>query len=254
MYQPINQRQQEVRTMKALLKRSKSFSLWTRAGKFQGYEFIPSELTKEEKDTLFRAVYLVAINAFVQNPSVEMEQDIYDHLFNEDKLYIVLNGYVGWGFGVPREIENIKVISFLSTRDIQTSVGKMLYLSGICVDFAYQGKGIGQGLMKHSMQGEYTLYSLRTQNPVMQESFDRALGKHSFPNSVETPNEVLNIGQELADMLKTKEYLKDQMLCKNQYGGSLYGIQPDSETDHYSNKYRQINRYKGDSLLCVSMK
>jgi GNAT superfamily N-acetyltransferase len=251
MYKPTKQRQQEEVIMNRLLKKAEWFNIQSKVGEFQGHCFHPAELSEEEKQTLFEYVYFVGLSAFIQNPSEEMEQDIYKHLFNEDRLYIVLNKTIPWG---ASEVGGARVIAFLSTRDLPTEKGSMLYVSGICVDPALQGYGIGKALMNEAFKrGSYKVASLRTQNPVMKQSFDQTIGGSSFPNGVRPPKEVLDIAQGLSLALKTQNYDYERMVCNGVYGSCLYGVEPSSRNDYYDAKFCEINKQKGDSILCVKI-
>lgn len=237
--------------MEKLIKSSEWFFVKTKVGELQGHCFLPAMLTETEKQTIFEYVYFVGLSAFIQNPSEEMEKDIYNHLFNEDRLYIVLNKTIPWGASTVGEA---RVIAFLSTRDIETKKGNMLYISGICVDPAYQGKGLGTSLMNEAYKrGSYKVASLRTQNPVMKQAFDLTIGGVSHPNGTKPPQEVLSIADELAQILKVKNYQSERMVCPAVYGSCLYGIEPSSRSDYYDNKFNEIDKQKGDSILCVKI-
>lgn len=253
MYNLIKNTKKERCIMQALLNSSKTevINVKTKVGEYKGYRFFPSELTEEEKQVMFQYVYFVGLSAFIQNPSEQMEADIYKHLFNEDALYLVFNKDLLWS---GENIGETRVIAFLSTRDIVTKYGNMFYVSGICVDPALQGYGVGKSLMTAAYtRGTYKVASLRTQNPVMQQSFDGIPGGKSYPNGHKPPKEVLNIASELAVTLKTAKYDADKMFCPECYGSCLYGVEPDSRDNHYSDKFKEINKQSGDSMLCVKL-
>jgi ribosomal protein S18 acetylase RimI-like enzyme len=235
--------------MKNLIEKSEKFVVGTKIGKFEGRRFIPAELSEEEKQTLFEYTYFVALNAFIQNPSLAMEEDIYNHLFHEESLYVVFNRMTGWG-----ATDDVRVVAFLSTRDIETSKGLMLYISGICVDPSFQGYGLGKALMDESFKKyDYHVASLRTQNPVMKESFDRSIGGCSHPNGCVPPKDVRDVAKELADVLQMVNFSENTLFDKKTYGTCLYGIEPTSKSDYYNDKFNEISKQAGDSMLCVKV-
>jgi len=243
MYKPTTLKEEKI--MNKLLSEVEWFFVKGKGVVLNATVFEPKKLSEEEKQVLFSEVYFVGLSAFIQNPSKAMEEDIYNHLFNEDRLYLVLNKSLKWGM---EDVNGARVIAFLSTRDI----GKNLYISGICVDPAYQGMGIGQELMNHAIkQKDYEFTSLRTQNPVMKEAFDRAIGGQSHPNGNKPPEEILDEADKLAKTLRTKNYQRDKMTCQFVYGSCLYGIEPTSKTAYYEKKFREIDKQQGDSILCV---
>jgi len=249
MYNPITQRRKETKMLKEICKRSKRFLAKTKVGEFPTYILDPSTLTASEKEVVFNAVYLVGVNAFIQNTSKEMEQDIYEHLFGEDFLYITFSNDIEWR-GYHGES---KAIAFLGFRDILIENKNMLYISGICVDPSYQGYGLGTYLMKEAhKRGSYQAMSLRTQNPVMKQAFDKLVGGFSYPNGSKIPEDIQKIGQFLAQTFGAKKYQEEKMFCKNAYGSSLYGIAINSKNDQrYNQKFDELNRDAGDAMFCV---
>jgi len=250
MYKPINQREKETKMLKDICKRSEMFMARTKVGQFPTYVIKPDDLTNGEKEVLFNSVYLVGLNAFIQNSSVEMEKDIYDHLFGEDVLYITFSNSIDWrcvDVGEPR------AIAFLGFRDIQVENENMLYISGICVDPSYQGYGIGSALMKEAeKRGEYQLTSLRTQNPVMKQAFDNIAGGFSYPNGAKVPEDIKKIGKLLANKFGAEKYAEHNLFCREAYGSSLYGIAITSHNNiSYNEKFAELNRDAGDAMFCI---
>lgn len=236
--------------LNGILDRSDRVMLQSRLGTNPTYFLKPAELTEEEKRVVFEAVYFIGLSAFVQNPSKEMEEDIREHLFSEDVLAVVFSNKIDWR-GVV--VGDPRAIAFLGYRDMPYNGDNILYISGICVDPAYQGNRIGSALMtKAYKRGKYTITSLRTQNPVMKQSFDTIIGGHSYPNGAKIPEDIKEIGQFLADTHSVDNYDRNSMRCKRVYGSSLYGINPFSYNDEVTDvKFNSIDRDEGDALFCI---
>ena len=241
---------EEATMLRQALAKGERINVRSKVGSNPTYIIRPDELTDEEKNAVFGAVYFVGLSAFVQNPSKEMEEDIAEHLFQEEVLMITFSNEIDWrnvAVGSPR------AIAFLGYRDMKVGNDNMLYISGICVDPSYQGKGIGSALMCEAYKrGTYQITSLRTQNPVMKQAFDKIIGGSSYPNGVKVPQDIKEIGSLLADTFGVKDYDANSLCCHNTYGSSLYGIEIDSyNDDNLNTKFNSIDRDEGDALFCI---
>jgi len=241
---------QEKKMLKQVLDRSTKVDVQSKVGQLPTYIIRPDDLTDDEKTAVFNAVYFVGLSAFIQNPSTAMEEDIAEHLFSEDVLVVTFSNEIDWrniAIGSPR------AIAFLGYRDIQVEDKNMLYISGICVDPSYQGNGIGSALMSIAYErGDYQITSLRTQNPVMKQAFDKTIGGSSHPNGVKIPQDIKAIGILLAKTFGAKNYDANSLRCHKAYGSSLYGLEINSNNSDYLNtKFNSIDRDEGDALFCI---
>ena len=74
---------EEATMLRQALAKGERINVRSKVGSNPTYIIRPDELTDEEKNAVFGAVYFVGLSAFVQNPSKEMEEDIAEHLFQE---------------------------------------------------------------------------------------------------------------------------------------------------------------------------
>jgi GNAT superfamily N-acetyltransferase len=211
---------------KILEKKGEQFRLLSKVGELWAWRLIPSELSEGEKKIIFKHSYEVGMNAFLKKHSPEMEQDVYEHLFNEEQLCVVAgeNGYPDKFF----------VKAFLTSRVIDFNGKKILYISGICVDPLYQGHNISRKLIEETCKrgGCYDMMVLRTQNPVMKECFDNCVGGKSYPNNgTKLPSEIEEIGVFIANSLKVEKYCSQDLIMKGVYGKCLYGMEIFSRND-----------------------
>jgi len=217
---------------------------------FRGYDFTPKSIeSEEEKDFIFRALFPVGLEAFTQNPSEEMEKDIYDHLFTADNLIVMRSdGTFHFGrceYGQPRPI----AFRMWKVYHIE-GYGKCLYLAGMCVLPSWQGRGIGQQLTRYAIDKEQPDYVFTvTQNPVVKLSLDKATGIPSSPRSCSW----LEYNEPFAKALgKEAIYEPRTQILKGNYGASLYGILPTSRDEATNVLFDQLDREAGDAYLLVT--
>ena len=104
-------------------------------------------------------------------------------------------------------------------------------------------------MTRYSLEsGDYDYVFTVTQNPVAKMSMDKAIGKRSTPD-YNGPFD----GTEFAKALG-KEHLYDlkTQIIKRNYGGSLYGVLPQSHSAYYNSLFNQLNREDGDAYLCIA--
>lgn len=227
-----------------LIEKGRRFSLSSKTGSLWGWRLSPSDLSDGDKAVVFDNSYQVGLKAFVQEDSPQMKGDVYNHLFKEDSLLIVMDN----------DTKDARVVAFLTSRNLGFNGKKILYLSGICVDPLYQGGGISGQLINEAYKlGEYyDVMALKTQNPVMKQCFDNCVGGKSHPNfDVETPQEVEEIGLFFASLFEAKNYKSQSLILKGMYGQCLYGRIPVSRNEAYNNLFDLLDKSAGDSMLCL---
>lgn len=223
----------------------------------RGYHFNPRTMSDEDKDFVFRSVYPVGLEAFSQNASEGMENDIADHIFNTDNLLVIRSdGTIKFGsmeIGVPRPI------AFCVWQTYDLPIGRALYISGVCVNPSWQGRGIGRAMQQYayayeSLDGKRVDYAfMSTQNAVEKLSFDRAFMVKSFPKH--NVADVHQHGQMFAHVRGLTNYDHKDMRLKRHYGGSsLYGVLPKCENGAYEALFERLDRSVGDAYLCVTPK
>lgn len=231
-------------------------TLVTNATIVRGFHFDPANMTEEDRDFVFRSVYPVGLEAFVQNPSTGMEKDIADHLFGTNNLLVLRSdGYIRFG---GMEVGRPRPIGFCVWRSYETEVGNALYISGVAVNPSWQGKGFGRAMQQYALLVEdhkkkVDWAFMSTQNAVEKRSFDRAMGKESFPNTNGESAEHKEAGHVFAKVRGLGHYNPDTMELPNHYGGApLYGIMPKCCDAVYEQLFARIDRHHGSGYLCVT--
>ena len=233
---------------KILEEKGEQFRLLSKIGDLWGWRLVPDDLSEEEKACIFKYSYRVGMDAFSQKHSSEMERDVYEHLFQENQLSIVV--------GKNDHCDELSVMAFLTSRDIDFNDKKILYISGVCVDPLRQGYSISQKLIEEAYKrgGYYNIMALRTQNPVMKECFDKCVGGKSYPNNgTKLPNEIEEVGLFIAKLLKANKYHAQSLIIKGAYGKYLYGEELFSRNEEYNTQFNQLDKSAGDSMLCIKM-
>ena len=220
----------------------------------RGFHFDPNEMDDKARDFVFRSVYPVGLEAFVQNPSTGMEKDIADHLFGTENLLVLRSdGYTrfgGTGIGRPRPI------GFCVWNTYETKIGNALYVSGVAVNPSWQGKGLGRAMQQYALiheaeKAEVKYAFMSTQNAVEKNSFDRAMGSESYPRrdgSVCSEAVVFAAARNLLDRFEPLS----MRLWRHYGGASLYGIMPENRDAGYEQLFSKLDREQGDAYLCVS--
>lgn len=224
-----------------------------------GYDFdVPSTLGESEKSFIFDGLFPVGLDAFEKDASPDFEVDVRNHLFSCDHLIVLrADGTLSASekvvpIGAPRPL------AFLVWKTYDSAFGKALLISGVCVKAKWQGHGFGNKLIRYAMDAvNPDIVFLTTQNPVMKQSFDRAIGKQSYPWQLgeawqgESSDAV---GEELASLIgKSEIYDSRTHLLHKNYGCSLYKTQPRSKNSYYNTLFDQINYHEGDAYLCYAI-
>lgn len=247
---------QELGDMSTIAERvgAKSIMLKTGGLGVRGYDFDPRNLDEKERDFVFRSLFPVGLEAFVQNPSEGMEKDIADHVFTAEHL-VVMRSDGTYSFGAA-ELGKPRPIAFRMWKMYDTKYGRALYLAGMCVLPRWQGTGIGKEMTKYVLEIEKPdLVFTVTQNPVAKQSMDSCMGYASYPlfGGIVTPP-LKEVGIELAKVRGIEDhYNPDTMVLTGHYGSKLYGEMPVSHDWRYEQLFQRIDREKGDAYLCVSM-
>ena len=205
---------------------------------------------RAEQEFLFKSLLPVGLEAFVQNPSVEMEQDVRNHILTADHLLIAYADGT-FSFGGCKHGES-RPIAFRMWKAYELSVGYAIYLAGMCVLPSWQGKGVGQKMTNYALiegqkQKKADYVFTRTQNPVAKLSMDKALKSVSHPNGGQFDY------RPFAKALNNESILDNESgILKGQYGSSLYGKLPTSNNAEYNALFDKLDRQAGDAYLCVS--
>lgn len=238
---------------------AKSVQLNARGVAIRGYDFVPSRIDEKERDFMFRSLFPVGLEAFTQNPSEAMEQDIAKHLFETEHLLVMRSdGTFSFGVGedgLPR-VGDPRPIAFRMWNNYDTPLGKATYLAGMCVLPAWQGTGIGAEMTRYVIEVEKpkVVFTV-TQNPSAKKSMDNACGTTSYPLPGGLVNTSMSeLGRLLADKRGLSDHFNDKtFVLKGHYGAPLYGKMPWSRDWRYQAMFERLDREAGDAYLCVTV-
>lgn len=193
----------------------------------------PKEFFDREKDILNQTVEVVR-NAFASQMEYE---DVYNHLTQPEKVYLVFNHSEVVGMGSYSE----KVFSGIPT----------LTADGIAIREDFQGRGVFSKLTDLVLNGE-RIICLRTQNPHMYRALEKKC-KIVYPNlETEIPDALKLIRNEYGKFLNCTS---DEFgIVRGIYGKSLYGkLKVHPKTSLLFEKIGlRINH--GDGLLVVGVR
>ncbi len=219
----------------------------TKMGEQKIYEIDePDALDKGTKNLIFDDFYPVALTAFNQNRSESFQEDVWQHLFSVQKLYLVFNEDVSY-----RQDTNsvARGIAFRAISEFQFKGKKIAYIEGTAVDPNYQGYGFYQAFTK-LMGNSYNYVTSRTQNPVVLTALSKVFKKVN-PFVSKPDKELQEIGAELARKLEMENYDKDTMIDVGFYGGPLSGLPPNIDNQVSRAMYSHIDRENGDCVIVV---
>lgn len=244
-YTPLRERGTDMATV-AVRTGAHNVALTAKQAVIRGYDFVPSNVNEAEREFIFRSLFPIGLDAFVQNPSEGMEQDIKEHLFTAEHL-LVMRSDGTFRFGGNCEIGQPRPIAFRMWKNYTVNGCKALYLAGMCVSPSWQGKGIGQKMTQYAIEKEAPEYVFTvTQNPVAKLSMDKTLGLESYPKRAYERFDFNPFAEALGK--KSDRYGK----IAGNYGASLYGILPTSRDDSYNELFGRLDRNAGDAFICVS--
>jgi ribosomal protein S18 acetylase RimI-like enzyme len=98
----------------------------------------PAGISGEKKDVLVDMLSPVAADAFARDCSRELCDDVRQHVFGSNGLLVVMDSQ---GQVVAFCVWDFVILDFIQGLDI-------LYLTGICVVSEWQGRGVGNRLLK----------------------------------------------------------------------------------------------------------
>lgn len=253
MYLTLNQRQSLFGDLQMKTLATESFELKSKIGTHVVHKFENlNTLSESSKDFIFAQCANVALDAFSQNATKEWEDDIKSHVLGEQVLFTLMSsGTLSWR-GNDVEIKEGRVIAWCSMRYVDTSKGKMAYVSGIAVSHPWAGKGIGQALMKHAFKG-CSVFSLRTQSPIMAQAFHRtvkdvSLHVYPFDKFEESQEFALEISEKLG-----MEGIDNNLMFSKVYGGTLYGLTQVCVDGPANVIFHSKMQMEGDAYLCLAL-
>ncbi len=165
------------------------------------------------------------------------EQDIYDHVTQPKKVFLLRNtgGIFGMCSYTPKMIGGESI----------------LYIDGIAIDPRMQGQGIFRNATLSALEDEKFL-GLKTQNPRMYRALQKFCDR-IYPNeSLCIPEDINKRMEELAKTLAVKT--DEKKVIRGIYGRSLY---PQAPVHHLASNFfdniLNVDYRAGDSVLCLGM-
>ena len=168
--------------------------------------------------------------------SLMTEEDIYNHLTEPKKVYILK--------------DNEEVFGMYSMTPKDIAGNKIFYVDGIAINPKKQGKGIFKNVT-HKVREDENFVALRTQNPCMHRALEKLCG-NIYPNiEGNMPEEIESLMKSLSNNLMMP--VDNQMVARKFYGKSLYSsITKNKRSSYLFDKILGIDYNAGDSVLCIA--
>ncbi|MCK5122764.1 MAG: GNAT family N-acetyltransferase [Candidatus Pacebacteria bacterium] len=232
----------------------KALTLSTKRGSELAWRFNKDNLSWLKRRELFQEIYGLCRESFCVKDSSEFRNDVKHHIFDTHEICIVPFGNVPDGLS-PTCFKTDKIAAFASYNFLHYWTNReFIYFSGIVVDTSLQGLNYGSLLMQEIMKSNgIKLAVLRTQSPVMYNSFAKVCKVFPSFDGREIPGEIKNIGKYVArNILRMSDYDEGKMIGKETYGKSLYGKEPILNNSELNRIFKQkINASRGDSIIVV---
>lgn len=170
---------------------------------------------------------------FVQSITPEFRSDVTDHMLSSEICYTVQEGGQTLGFALFN----------LIGEDI-------LYLSGIIIMPAGQGKGIGPAMIRKAAQTTGAKYlSLRTQSSRMYRAMHDVC-QRVYPilgSNHPMDSDLLQVGEQTS-----REIGSSFPVGHGHYGGPLYGEKPVHADQQLQEQWDGLCEFsRGDAVICV---
>lgn len=234
--------------------RGEALILSTKRGNELAWRLNKRNLSWSQQEDLCKEVYDLCKKSFIVGDSNEFRQDVRSHIFDTHEICIVPFGEVPAGL-TPACFKTDRIAAFASYNFLSYWKNKaFIYFSGIVVDPSLQGLNYGSLLIQEVMKKNGAkLAVLRTQSPIMYNSFAKVCRVFPSFDGKKTPGEIKDIGEYVArNILGMSDYDPQEMTEKGTYHKPLYGKEPVLDNSSLDKKFKQkINATRGDSLIVV---
>ncbi|MFH1174567.1 MAG: GNAT family N-acetyltransferase [archaeon] len=197
----------------------------------------PQAVARERKQQLVRVLTTIAQEGFGTKITSE---DVERHVLDVQDLYLI-----------EQEGETIGFSSY----DLYVIEGKnVLYLSGMVLRPAYQGKGLFGKVNRQVIPSTCDIFAGRTQNPVVYAA-RKKLVKKLYPDGRDIPSDIKTIGRILArDHLHMRDFDEETFVGRGTYGVSLYDCIPYHAGDYeFFREQLKLDFAAGDSVLLLGV-
>lgn len=225
----------------------------TKRGTEVAWRFKKEMLSWLQKDELYKEIYILCRKSFCVEDTPEFKSDIRSHVFDTHEICIVPFGDVPEGLS-PTAFKTNRIAAFASYIFLEHKGEKLIYFSGIVVDPSLQRLNYGSLLIKEAMKSNAVRTAvLRTQNPVMYNSFAKVCEVFPSFDKKKIPEKIKDVGIYVAkNILNMRNYNTEEMTEERTYHRQLYGIEPVLENQMLENAFKQrINMRRGDSVIVV---
>jgi hypothetical protein len=162
-------------------------------------------------------------------------KDIYEHVTNPERVYLLLNGKVS-----AMASYNRRILSGFPS----------LIVEGIAVDPTLQGRGFFRSVTDIAREEEAVI-CLRTQNPRMYRALENYCS-YIYPCATQTPNAVKEVLEDLARHMNCQ--IDEKYIVRGCYGGLFYGEEPTHKRVSSLFDTLEMELNKGDALLVAGIK
>lgn len=237
-----------------LREKGEAIILSTKRGNELAWRLNKENFSWDQKEELCKEIYDLCKKSFLVDDSAEFKEDVRSHVFDTHEICIVPFGKVPEGLS-PVCFNSDRIAAFASYNFLTYWKNKdFIYFSGIVVDPSLQGLNYGSLLIKEVMKRNgVEIAVLRTQSPVMYNSFAKVCKVYPSFDGKKIPGEIRGIGEYVAkDILRMSNYNSREMLEKGTYHKLLYGEEPILDDSNLDKQFKQkINAKRGDSLIVV---
>jgi hypothetical protein len=200
--------------------------------------------------------YRLCQEGFLRTASEEFREDVSRHIREEEMICLLFDDQrKGLDY---TNVRGNRLMAFASYRLLKIKKESVLYISAMVVSPSLQRRHIASALIGCiALKEEVTKVALRTQNPVMCKSMQRACSAIYPPlfSSEAIPPGILELGEKIARELGMENYQRELMTEKGTYGGhSLYGKKPKLEDPEQNERIAERIRIDdGDSMIIIGV-
>jgi len=228
--------------------------LLTKRGAELAWRLKKENLSWRQREDLYKEIYDLCKKSFLVKDSAGFQEDVRSHIFDSHEICIVPFGEV------PKDLSPVcfkydRIAAFASYKFLNYWKNReFIYFSGIVVDPLLQGLNYGSLLIQEIMKRNgVKLAVLRTQSPVMFNSFAKVCKVFPGLDNKKIPGEIKNVGEYVAiNILNMSNYNTEEMIEKGTYHKPLYGKEPSLNNSELNRIFKQkININRGDSIIVV---
>lgn len=186
----------------------KALLLSTKRGNELAWRLNKEDLSWSQQKELYNEIYNLCIKSFYIEDSNEFREDVKHHIFDTHEICVVPFGEVPNGLN-PVCFRTDRIAAFASYNFLNYWKNReFIYFSGIVVDPSLWGLNYSSLLIQEVMKSNgIKLAALRTQSPIMYNSFAKVCKVFPSLDGKKIPGEIKNIGKYVArNILRMSNY------------------------------------------------